>query len=52
MIIVIALYGIKSTGASFRVFLAETLYNIRYIIPTEYPNVWMRPAVTDDDFQY
>ena len=47
-----ALYGLKSTGAAFRAILAETLYDLGYVPTKADPDVWLRPAVTVDDFEY
>ena len=51
MIIVRAFYGIRSVGASFIAFLAETLYDIGYVLSMAYPDMWMMPAIKDDGFQ-
>ena len=47
-----ALYGLKSAGAAFRALLAETLYDIGYVPTKADPDVWLRPAVKADGFQY
>ncbi len=47
-----ALYGLKSAGAAFRALLAETLYDMGYAPPEADPDVWLRPAVKTDGFQY
>ena len=52
MIVVRALYGLKSSGAAFRSFLAEHLYDIGYKPSPADPDVWMRPAVKDNGFKY
>jgi len=52
MIVVRALYGLKSSGAAFRSFLAEHLYDIGYVPSPADPDVWMRPAVKNDGFKY
>ena len=52
MIIVRALYGLKSSGAAFRSFLAEQLYDIGYTPSKADPDVWLRPAVKPDGFEY
>ena len=52
MIIVRALYGLKSSGAAFRSLLAETLYDIGYTLIKADPDVWLRPAVKPDGFEY
>ena len=40
MLVVRALYGLKSSGAAFRALLAETLYDLNY-----------RPTKADPDYQ-
>ena len=47
-----ALYGLKSAGAAFRSLLAETLHDIGYTPTKADPDVWLRPAVKRDGFQY
>ena len=48
MIIVRALYGLKSSGAAFRALLAETLYDIGYTPLKADPDVQIRPEVKID----
>ena len=52
MIVVRALYSLKTSGAAFRAFLAETLYDIGYKPSMADPDVWMRPAIKSDGFTY
>lgn len=52
MIIVRALYGLKSSGAAFRALLAETLHDLGYKPTKADPDVWIRPAVKPDGFEY
>ena len=52
MIIVRALYGLKSSGAAFRAFLAENLYDQGYRASKADPDVWLRPATKPDGFEY
>ena len=52
MIIVRALYGLKSSGAAFRALLAEVLHDLNYRPSKADPDVYMRPAVKEDGFQY
>ena len=52
MIIVRALYGLKSSGAAFRSFLAETLDDIGFKPSLADPDVWMRPAIKANGFKY
>ncbi len=47
-----ALYGLKSAGAAFRALLAETLYDLGYVLTKADPDVWLRPAVKADGFKY
>ena len=52
MIIVRALYGLKSSGAAFRAHLAETLHDLGYKPTKADPDVYIRPAVKPDGFKY
>ena len=52
MIVVRALYGLKTSGAAFRAFLAETLYDLNYTPSMADPDVWMRPSVMENGFRY
>jgi len=52
MLIVRALYGLKSSGAAFRSLLAETLYDMDYKPTKADPDVWIRPAVKPNGFEY
>ena len=47
-----ALYGLKSSGAAFRAFLAETLDEIGFKSSHADPDGWMRPAVKPDGEKY
>ena len=51
-IITRALYGLKSSGAAFRAFLADHLHDIGYRTSIADPDVWMRPALKPDGFKY
>jgi hypothetical protein len=52
MIIVRALYGLKTSGASWAAMLAESLASMGYK-PTEADrNVWIKPSVKPDGFRY
>ena len=44
MILVRALYGLKSAGATFRAFLGEHIYNLGFRSSQADPDVWLRPA--------
>jgi hypothetical protein len=52
MIIVRALYGLKSSGAAFRSLLANQLFDIGYKSTKGDPDVWIRPAVKHDGYEY
>ena len=47
-----ALYGLKSAGAAFRSLLADTLVDKGYRPTQADPDVWLRPAVKSDGFEY
>ena len=47
-----ALYGLKSAGAAFRSLLADTLMDLGYRPTKADPDVWLRPAVKPDGFEY
>ena len=52
MLITRALYGLKTSSASFRSYLAETLYELGYTPTKSDPDVWLLRAVKADGFQY
>ena len=52
MIVVMALYGLKSSGAAFRSLLAETLHEMDYVPTKADPDVWIRPAVKANGEEY
>jgi Reverse transcriptase (RNA-dependent DNA polymerase) len=52
MIIIRALYGLKSSGAAFQSLLTNQLHDIRYTPTKGDPDVWIRPAVKSDGFEY
>ena len=52
MLAIKALYGLKSSGAAFRAFLAETLDAIGYQPRYDNPDLRLRPAVKLDGFEY
>jgi Reverse transcriptase (RNA-dependent DNA polymerase) len=47
-----ALYGLKSAGAAFRSLLADTLMDTGYKPTKADPDVWLRPAVKSNGFEY
>ena len=52
LIIEKALYGLKSSGAAFRAFLAETIDRMGFKSSIADPDVWMRPATKPDGEEY
>ena len=52
MVIKKALYGLKSSGAAFRSHLAETLFDLNYTPTKGDPDVWIRPGIKPDGFEY
>ena len=52
MLVVRALYGLKSSGASYRSFFADMLYEIGFTPSMADPDVWMRPAMKANGFKY
>ena len=47
-----ALYGLKSSGAAFCPHLANTLHDIGFLSTKADPNVWYRPEVKPNRFEY
>ena len=47
-----ALYGLKSAGQRFARYLRKTLPDMGYVPTNANPDVWLRPAVKADGFQY
>jgi hypothetical protein len=52
MLVVRALYGLKSSGAAFRALLAETLHELGYRPTKADPDVWIRAATKPNGFKY
>ncbi|MGH7954509.1 MAG: reverse transcriptase domain-containing protein, partial [Gloeomargaritales cyanobacterium] len=52
VIIVRALYGLKSAGASWRAHLAATLRDLGFKSSFGDPDVWLRPATKEDGTEY
>ena len=52
VMIVCALYGLKSSGAAWHAHLAATLQAIEFLSSLADPDVWLCPAVKHDGFQY
>ena len=49
MIVRMALYGLKSSGAAFRSKLANVIYDMGFRPSLADPDVWMKPAVKESD---
>jgi hypothetical protein len=52
MIVKMALYGLKSSGAAFRAKLAGVLHDLHYLPTKADPDVWIRPAIRPDGSEY
>ena len=52
LIVTRALYGLKSSGASWRATLAGVLEDLGFESTKADQDVWIRPAVRDDGFEY
>ena len=52
MIVKMALYGLKSSGAAFRAKLAGVLYGIGYTPSKADPDLWLSPEVKPDGAEY
>ena len=52
MLITCVLYGLKTSSASFRSYLVETLYELDYTPTKAYPDVWLQKAAKADVFQF
>jgi hypothetical protein len=47
-----ALFGLKSAGAAFRLLLTDTLVDMGYRPTKVDPDVWIRPAVKTNGFEF
>jgi hypothetical protein len=52
MVVVRALYGLKSSGASWRAMLAQSLTKMEYKSTRADPDMWIRPAFKPDGTEY
>jgi len=52
MIIIRALYGLKSSGAAWHDHFAQTLHDLGFKTSYADPDVWMRPAVKGNGIKY
>jgi hypothetical protein len=51
-LVVRALYGLNSAGAAFRNHLASCLSHLGFTSSRGDPDVWFRPAVTENGEEY
>ena len=52
MVVKMAIYGLKSSGAALRSKLASLLHGIGYTPFKVDPDVWMIPAIKSDGTEY
>ena len=52
MIVKMALYGLKSSGAAFRSNLAGVLHYLSYVLSKADPDVWIRPEIRPNGSEY
>ena len=52
MLVTRALYGLKSSGAAWRLMFSQTLTNLGYVSSKADPDVWMQPQTKADGTQY
>ena len=52
MIVKMAIYGLKSSGAAFRAKLAGVLHDIGYTPSKSDPDVWIMPSVKPELAEY
>ena len=52
VLIVRALYGLKSSGAAWRAHFAQTLVDLGFTMCRADNDVWMRPAIKPNGFKY
>ncbi len=52
MIVLKALYGLKTSGGAFRALLAEILLGLHYVPLEADPDIWLQPAVKLCGFEY
>jgi Reverse transcriptase (RNA-dependent DNA polymerase) len=52
MIIKKALYRLKTSGTAFRAHLVETLFELNYTLMKADPDIWIRPGIKPDRFEY
>jgi hypothetical protein len=52
VIVVRAMYGLKSSGAAWHAKLSETLRSMDFVPSYAEPDVWYKAAIKDDGFEY
>jgi hypothetical protein len=52
VLIVRALYGLKSSGAAWHAVLAEAIHSMGFTASLADPDIWYRPAVKESGFEY
>jgi hypothetical protein len=52
VLIIRALYGLKSSGAAWQSHLANTLHELGFISSLADPDMWYRPAKKENGFEY
>jgi hypothetical protein len=52
LVLVRALYGLKSAGSSWRSTLAQALRDLGFESTLADPDVWLKPPARDDGFEY
>jgi hypothetical protein len=52
VVVVRAMYGLKSSGAAWHAKLSETLQDMDFVPSLADPDVWYRPATKPDGFEY
>lgn len=52
VIVVRAMYGLKSSGAAWHAKFSETLHSMGFQSSLADPDVWMRPATSESGFEY
>ena len=52
VVVIRALYGLKTSGAAWRAFLAQTMYDLGFKSCKADPDLWMKPGVKNDGTKY
>jgi hypothetical protein len=51
-VVVHALYGLKSAGASWHVMLAQAIHDIGFVSTIADPDLWIQPVAHKDGYKY